>query len=105
MATLTIGQKVPFTAKYVDAAGNAAPVDGVATAQVDDAAKAEIVDLSADGLSGAVKALAIGHVQVQVTADADLGAGTRSLTIMGELDVIAGEAVAGTIDFGAPVPA
>jgi hypothetical protein len=50
--------------------------------------------------SGNLHALGpIGPVQIQATADADLGEGTRSITAMLDVTVIAGEASAGSIGF------
>lgn len=101
-----IGLKVSFVAKFRDAAGNDAVVDvsqSPAEVLVDDPTRAAIEDLAADGLSGFVRVLGIGPITVNITADADLGAGTRRLTIVGTLNGIAGEAVAGVIEFGAPV--
>lgn len=41
----------------------------------------------------------IGKVQIHATADADLGAGVRSVTATTEVEVISGEAVGGEIEF------
>jgi hypothetical protein len=47
----------------------------------------------------------IGQAQITATADADLGTGVRELVTLMDLTVVAGEAVAGTIEpVGAPIP-
>ena len=103
-AQLTIDQKIPFTLSFQDSLGNPARVDGIPSIVVLDPNVIVLVDLAADGLSGAVSAVAPGTAQVQVTADADLGAGIRTLSVIGDVEVLAGEAVVGAIAFGAAVP-
>ena len=102
-----LGTKLPFTAVYTDALGNPATVQGDAVCAVADPAGAEVVDLvqTGTGCTGAVKGLAIGPGQLQVTADADRGEGVRSLTLTGDFEFTQGEAVSGGIVFGDPVPA
>jgi hypothetical protein len=47
----------------------------------------------------------IGDVQVTATADADLGDGIREIITLLDLNVVSGEAVAGTINvIGTPEP-
>lgn len=104
MNTITIDQKIPFTIAFQDSAGNAARVDGPVTVEVSDPTLAEVVDLSADGLSGAIAGKAAGIVQVRASGDADLGAGVRPVLVTGDLEIVAGEAVVGTMTFGAAVP-
>jgi len=46
-----------------------------------------------------------GQIQITATADADLGAGVRNLVTVCDIQIVAGEAVAGTISpVGAPTP-
>lgn len=93
------GEKHPFTVKLVDKNGDPARFDGVATVVVDGTA-GQASDVAADGLSGSVECVGLGKGQVQVTGDADLGDGVRPLTILGDFEVVAEEAVGGTVEFG-----
>ena len=102
-AILTVDQKVSFVVKLVDSAGNAARCDGPASVTVSNGT-AEVVNVAADGLSGELSALVAGTGQVAVRVDADLGDGVRELIILGDYEVVAGEAVAGTVEFGAASP-
>lgn len=104
MNTITIDQKIPFTIAFQDSAGNAARVDGPVTVETSDPAIATVTGLSADGLTGFVSAVAAGTVQVRASGDADLGAGVRPVLVTGDLEVVAGEAVVGTMAFGAAEP-
>lgn len=88
------------TVAFVDSHGDAAPVDGV-----------PVITLSPDGVcelsvnpdnSFSVKALAVGSCVLQVTADADLGAGVETLLVTQEIEIVAGKAVAGVITMNAP---
>ena len=104
MNTITVDQKIPFTIAFVDSAGNPARVDGPVAVETSDPAVATIENLAADGLSGEVIAQAVGTVQVRATGDADLGGGVRPVLLTGDVEVVSGEAVAGSISFGAAVP-
>jgi hypothetical protein len=96
--TLPDGNEVKVKISYVDAQGNAAKVDGdiewsssdtnVATVQVDAADTSNAV-VAASGT--------IGQVQIVAKADADIGAGVRELITTMDVEVVAGEAIAGTI--------
>lgn len=110
MATqLSVGFKMPFTiGGFTDAQGNATTVDAttpVTRLVVSDDTIADLVDVSADSLAGAVRALAPGTVQLQVDVDVDRGGGVRTITLIGDVEVLAGEAVTGAITFGEAVPA
>lgn len=97
-------QSVSASVTFQDAKGNAARVDGVPVWAADPAGIVELV-VADDGMSAVVKPVGpLGSVQVSVTADADLGAGNVPLALLGTVEVIAGTAVAGSINFGAPVP-
>lgn len=105
MATLTLtdSQSCPLSVAFVDAAGNPAVVDGAPQWLT---GNSEILALApaADGLSCVVNAAGpLGTATVSVSADADLGSG--STTISGSLDVtvIAGAAVTVDITAGTPV--
>jgi len=96
--TLASGTQVSVQVAYVDAAGNPAAVDGEVTWGSSDGAAVQVAVDAADSTKATVQAVGpVGLVQVTATADADLGAGTRELTTVMDVDVVAGEAVAGTI--------
>jgi len=98
--TLPDGNKVEVKIEYVDSQGNAAAVDGdvewsssntdIVTVEVDpdDPQKATVA---------ATEGGTIGQAQIIATADADLGAGVREIITTMDVEVVAGEAVAGTI--------
>lgn len=97
-------QKAPASVNFTDARGNPARVDGVPEWSSSDPAILEVIG-SSDGLTGTVRAVGpLGVAQVQVKADADMGEGTRAIVLTGDVEVIAGEAVAGTVSIGAAEP-
>lgn len=88
---------------YTDAKGNPALVDGAPVWTTD---RSDIISITpaADGMLAVIAPVGpLGSAQVSVDADADLGAGVTSLVTLGTVEVIAGTAVAGSINFGAPV--
>jgi hypothetical protein len=97
--TLPVNNLIVVQVAYVDVAGNPAKVDGdVAWASNNDAVATAVVD-PGDSTMCTVSAVGpIGTAQVTATADADLGDGVRELVTLLDLTVIAGEAVAGTIN-------
>lgn len=100
---LKVNQSLPVTITITDKFGNAAKVDGVPAWAVTDAALASLT-VADDGMSASVVPVgAVGAFKVQVSADADLGEGVKS--IMGELDVelLAGDAEVISIAAGEPV--
>jgi len=102
---LTDEQKVQLSIQPVTAAGNPARVDGAPTWLVSDDTILSLL-VAEDGLSASAWAIAtgtLGSSQVSVTADADLGAGVRPLSAVLDVQVIAAEAVALSINVGAPV--
>ena len=97
--TLPAGMKVEVQVAYVDANGNPATVDGeVIWASSNDAICTATVDGPDSSLCEISASGGIGDVQVTATADADLGTGTRELVTLLDVHVVAGEAVAGTIN-------
>ena len=61
------------------------------------------VTAAADGMSAVIAPVGpLGSAQISVDADADLGAGVTTLTTLGSVEVIAGTAVAGVMNFGEP---
>jgi len=104
MLVLTATQKCALTFAVVDAKGNPASVEGVPVWDTSDPSKIT-VDASTDGMTAtanAVGPLTTTPVQVSVTADADLGEGTRAIVGLLDLTVVAGEAVSVNISAGTP---
>ena len=104
--TLPDGMQVNVKIAYVDDQGNPAKVDGdvtwtssntdIATVEVDATDSTHALVLASGDL---------GQVQIAARADADLGTGTRELITTMDVEVVAGEAVAGVITpVGAPEP-
>lgn len=106
MYTLPVDHTVKMKVGYVDARGNPAAIDGeVVWASSDD----DILKVQRDDADSTqcrvVPVGAVGQAQVTATADADLGEGTRELITIADIEVIGGEAVAGTITpVGEPAP-
>jgi hypothetical protein len=104
--TLPADHFVVMEVSYVDRAGNPAAIDDeVAWKSSDDTIVALKVD-SVDSKTVTVTPLGkLGQVQITATADADLGAGVTTLITPCDIEVVAGEAVAGTIQpVGTPEP-
>lgn len=102
MLTLTDEQKVSLAIDPRTAAGNPAHVDGVPLWSVSDPNVLSITT-SDDGLSATVVTLGpLGTSQVSVAADADLGAGVRTLTGILDIEVVAAEAATLGITAGTP---
>ena len=106
---VAIGFKLPYTVgDFRDASGAPTTVDAttpITRVETSAPAIADVVDISGDKLAGAVRALAAGTVQLQVDVDVDRGTGVKTLTLVGDVEVIAGEAAVGAISFGPAVPA
>jgi len=102
MIILTDEQQVAVTAGFTTAAGNPARVDGVPVWRSSDETIATVTP-AADGLSAVVgTAGGLGTAQISVEADADLGAGTRLITGLLDVEVRAAEAVAAIVTAGVP---
>jgi len=98
--TLPDRHQVQVRIDYVDADGNAASVDGDVAWSSSDANIATVTVDPSDSQLATVAATTggtIGQVQITARADADLGEGTRELLTTMDVEVVAGEAVAGTI--------
>ena len=106
MFTLPVDDAVKMQVTYVDAEGNPAKVDGPITWASSDETLAEVEVDSADSSIVTVTPVGpTGQVQITATADADLGDGVRELITVCDMSLVAGEAVAGTIQpVGAPFP-
>lgn len=88
---------------WADAAGNVARIDESDQALVWESSNAAVMTVVANAApaTGATcTMIAPGTAQVIVRADADLDTGeVRELVVVGDVEVVAGEAVAGTISF------
>lgn len=99
---LQVIQKLPVSVSFQDKLGNAAAVDGLPSWALTDESLAKL-EIAADGMSAMVIPLGpVGSFKVQVSADADLGEGVKS--ILGELDIdlLPAEAVVVQIVAGEP---
>lgn len=86
------------TVSYVDAKGNPAMVDGAPVWSSSDDTVLTVV-ASSDGMSAVVTPVGpLGTVQLKVEADADLGAGVVSVVSLVDVEIIAGQAVAGNVN-------
>jgi hypothetical protein len=106
MYTLPVDKQVKMQIAYVDVKGNPALIDGSVTWQSSDTT---IVVATADTSDSTIVAVtpggSLGQAQVTASADVDLGAGVTLLLTASDVQVVAGQAVAGTITpLGAPIP-
>ena len=97
---------VQLKVSYYDAKGNPAQVDG----DVDWASSDEtIARITVDG-TDSTRCMVypvdnLGQAQISATADADLGEGVTEIITTGNIEVVAGQAVSGTIEpVGDPIP-
>jgi hypothetical protein len=85
MKVIKVSQRLPINVKFKDLGGNIAPVEGKPAWSVTDETLGK-VEPADDGLSALfTPAGPVGTLQVQVSADADLGEGVKS--ILGELEI------------------
>jgi hypothetical protein len=96
MFTLPDDKTASGTIQYVDSGGNAAKVDGVPVWSSSDPTVFDVA-AAADGLSATVTPSNPGTAQLKVEADADLGAGVVPLVTLVDIEVVAGQAVAGNV--------
>ena len=98
---LTDEQEVEVSVAPVTAAGNPAAVDGAVIWVTSDAGIATVIST---GPTTAVvrSAGALGSAQIVANADADLGAGIRSIMATLDIQVVAAEAMSVNILAGAP---
>jgi hypothetical protein len=106
MYTLPVDMLVQMQVAYMDSENNPAAVDGpVAWSSSDDTLATVAADANDSTLVTVTPVGPLGQVQITATADADLGAGVRNLVTVSDIQLVAGEAVAGTITpVGAPTP-
>lgn len=99
MFTLPDDKTASAAVSYVDAKGNAAKVEGAPVwSSSDDTILT--VEAAADGMSATITpAGPLGTAQVKVEADADLGPGVLPIITIGDVEVVAGQAVAGNVTF------
>lgn len=101
---VTDTQKCSLSIQPTDVKGNPAAIDGVPVWSVSDATILSVTP-AADGLSAVIVANGpVGTSQVNVQADADLGAGTTTITGTLDVQVTASEATALGITAGTPEP-
>jgi hypothetical protein len=101
---LKVSDKLPLSVALKDKFGNEAQSDGKPSWALSDESLASL-ELSEDGKSALLLPKGtVGSFKVQVSADADLGEGVKS--ILGELDIelLAGEAVQVEIKAGEALP-
>lgn len=97
--TLTAGKTATANVEWTDDQGNAAKVDGITKWASSDEDILTVEDINTgDSTSARVISVGpIGPAQIQATADADMGAGVKTITCMIDVTVIAGEASGGKI--------
>lgn len=102
MLNLTDSQQVNLKVAFADKAGNAAAVDGAPVWTSSDETVLTVA-AATDGLSAVATATGkLGTAQVSVSADADLGSGTTTLTGTLDVTVLAGSAVSAVVSADAP---
>lgn len=105
MLILPNDHKVTASIQPVDAKGNPATIDGLASWSSSSNDIASVTNLSADTLSAdVVPGTQLGTCQINVTADADLGSGVTTISGVLDCQVVAGQAVGFTITTAPPVP-
>lgn len=106
MFTLPDDKKVAVKVSYVDAHNHPAKVDGEVTwLSSDDSIATVTVDPADSSKASIAAADELGQVQITAHADADLGTGLREIITTLDVEVVAGEAVRGTIQpVGEPTP-
>lgn len=106
MYTLPVDHAIRMQISYTDASGNRAEIDGDVTWQSSDEAVIKLqLDTDDTTICAATPGGTVGQAQITATADADLGQGTRELITTCDIQVVAGEAVAGSIQpVGDPTP-
>lgn len=106
MYTLPVDHVVKMRVEYFDAAGNPAKVDGAVSWESSNPDVAQVqVDAQDSQVCTVTPVAQLGQVQVTASADADIGAGMREVITTADIEVVAGEAVIGTISpVGEPEP-
>ena len=95
---LPSGSLIKVKVGYVDEGGNVATVDGDVAWDTSALSVATVERDPEDSMLAQVSSVGpIGTCQISATADANLGQGTRNLVTLLDLEIVAGEAVAGVI--------
>jgi hypothetical protein len=97
-------KKVTCSVAWVDKKGKPAVVDGTPAWASSSEAVCAVLDIAADGSSATLVGGDLGNAQISVTGDADLGSGIREVIAVLDVEVVAGEAVAGSINPGDQIP-
>jgi hypothetical protein len=100
------GMQCHVAISYVDAEGNPAQVDGAIHWESSNTECADVfVASDAETTTATIRAKTLGTTQISARADADLGDGVKEIVTTMDIEVVAGEAVAGSISpTGAPEP-
>src|SRR4051812_9269669 len=106
MYTLPVDHTVQMQVAYTDAKGNAATIDGDVAWDSSDASIAVVgVDPTDSTKCRITPVGSVGQVQITASCDADLGDGVRELLTIADIEIVGGEAVAGSIQpLGEPQP-
>jgi len=102
LVTIDNESKIEVTLAPATASGNPAPLDGVPSWSVIEGDAT--LEVSEDGLSCFLVSGEVGNSVIEVSADADLGEGVRSLTDTIDLAVVSAEASALGLSVGTAVP-
>jgi hypothetical protein len=98
--TMQAGTIATLSVQWVDKSGNPASVDGPTKWASSDEDILKVEAAAGNPLIANVYSQGpIGPAQIQATADADLGEGTKTITATCDISVIAGEAFGGSITF------
>ena len=99
--TVPVDRTEPFIVgvEYVDSKGNKAQVDGVPTWSSSDESIFSVQPLADDPFKAEITFKSVGMAQLKAVADADLGEGMDEVITLGDIDVVAGKAVAGKFTF------
>lgn len=100
MFILPADKKATASVSWVDKKGNPASIDGIPAWATSDSTIADL-QVAANGLSAVLLGGLVGNCQISVSADADLGAGTKAVVALLDIQVVAGEAAIGVITPGA----
>ena len=96
---------IQLKVSYYDAKGNPAAVDGDVAWDSSNADVARVTVGSDSTTCTVYPGDQLGQAQISATADADLGEGVTELITTGDIEVVAGQAVSGTIEpVGDPIP-
>src|SRR4029077_14001775 len=105
MYTLPVDHFVLMQISNTDAAGNPARIDGEVTWTSSDESVVTVQPDAVDSTIVRVLPVTVGQMQVRASADANLGTGVRNLLTVADIEIVAGEAIAGSVQpLGEPEP-